>query len=559
MSNRQHDDWYRLFEAHCIGDISDDHAARLAALLRDDAAARKLYLQYMDLNAALAWGQTSPAALGEGSAAASTPAHRTARSGRPRLVDRCRSIAVYLVHTPSQIALSVAAVCIIVLLTALAMVPRPEWRPGDFTQMEGSSIPGRVVAARITATSDCQWDDAGLPVGFGSWLYKGQRVRLLSGIAQITFEGGAVVTLSGAAQFTIDSPGQGSLDRGKLSAKVKEQAVGFTINTPRTVVVDLGTEFGVIVAEDGGEEVHVIRGLVEVAVPARKEQPRRLVAGEALRLPPGPNTSAEELPAKPNLFAESIRPHGDSELGPQLPQQQHPPVGRALTLWLAADGALRRDSLGDVSTWGDMRTGDNQKAHNARQHLFGRRPGWSADVVGGRPGIQFDGDDYLTLSTPSDLGILNSGYEMFIVAQTASPAIQFLIAGGVEDFELHLNGDAGARYIPAGASSPDSYSDQDATGTYADARPHVYAVRVIGGDAQFRGVVSVDGRDSGDLTTRDARSSNDTPLRLGMRFDGSYPLVGALAEVLIYNDHLSEAEREAVSQYLAKKHAIELR
>ena len=94
-------------------------------------------------------------------------------------------------------------------------------------------------------------------------LEKGRQLHLEKGLLQITYDTGAVVLMAGPATYKIESDNAGSLDRGKLTARVETiEAEGFTINTPNARFVDLGTEFGVKVDEQGREEAHVFAGRV---------------------------------------------------------------------------------------------------------------------------------------------------------------------------------------------------------------------------------------------------------------------------------------------------------
>lgn len=90
-------------------------------------------------------------------------------------------------------------------------------------------------------------------------------VRLFAGSVELTFDQGAVVTVNGPVQFRPMSTGQLELRRGRLLASVPQKAIGFTVSTPTSRIVDLGTEFEVAVNEAGESDVQVLKGEVEVA------------------------------------------------------------------------------------------------------------------------------------------------------------------------------------------------------------------------------------------------------------------------------------------------------
>lgn len=90
-------------------------------------------------------------------------------------------------------------------------------------------------------------------------------VQLFGGSIELTFDDGAVVTLQGPVEFQPRTAGQLTLRRGKLSAAVPEKAIGFSVLTPTSEVVDLGTEFEVSVKGTGASDVRVRKGEIQVA------------------------------------------------------------------------------------------------------------------------------------------------------------------------------------------------------------------------------------------------------------------------------------------------------
>jgi hypothetical protein len=121
------------------------------------------------------------------------------------------------------------------------------------TEVSGQDV------ARLVNAQDCRWVDGGEPTGP---LSVGKTLQLQSGLAELSFTGGASVVLQGPASLELLSGNSARLVRGRLSARVPEAAQGFTILSPEGKVVDLGTEFGMDVAEDGSAEVVVFRGEV---------------------------------------------------------------------------------------------------------------------------------------------------------------------------------------------------------------------------------------------------------------------------------------------------------
>lgn len=113
---------------------------------------------------------------------------------------------------------------------------------------------------RLVNAQDCRWTEGGEPTGP---LCAGRTLQLRSGLAELSFAGGATIVLQGPVSLELISENSARLIRGRLSARVPETAHGFTILSPEGKVVDLGTEFGMDVAEDGSAEVVVFRGEVK--------------------------------------------------------------------------------------------------------------------------------------------------------------------------------------------------------------------------------------------------------------------------------------------------------
>jgi hypothetical protein len=71
--------------------------------------------------------------------------------------------------------------------------------------------------------------------------------------------------IQGPAQFSLEDYEKMKLAYGKLYAAAPSQAIGFRVNTPSCGVIDLGTEFGVNVTDQGETSVHLFKGKAAVA------------------------------------------------------------------------------------------------------------------------------------------------------------------------------------------------------------------------------------------------------------------------------------------------------
>jgi hypothetical protein len=224
-----------------------------------------------------------------------------------------------------------------------------------------------------------------------------------------------------------------------------------------------------------------------------------------------------------------------------------------LVVHLSGDGPVTTGGGGAVTSWGDQ-------SGNGNNALPGISPTLVAGSINGLPAVSFNGAvQHLNLpNTNTSLGIANSDYEIFVVGRSSSPAIQFLTAGGtgagVGQFELHLNGSSGARFIPETPNGAD-FADLGVVGQFTDGRAHIFNTRVDGdvGRLRVNGMESVLFGGAPADPVANARSAFAGLLTLGVRGDASFSLLGQQAEVVIYDRALTVAERGQVEQYLASK------
>ncbi len=139
-----------------------------------------------------------------------------------------------------------------------------------------------VKIARITNEVNACWDYNGLQFETGEWMWSGN-YRLESGFAELSFMNGTHVVLEAPIDFKLISQDSMYLDSGKLYASVPRQAIGFTVNTDNTKIIDLGTEFGIVADKSGNTDLHVIQGKTQLV--ARHLGDTQLVpAGKAKRI-----------------------------------------------------------------------------------------------------------------------------------------------------------------------------------------------------------------------------------------------------------------------------------
>ncbi len=130
----------------------------------------------------------------------------------------------------------------------------------------------------VTATRDAIWDDSEKQTG--DHLTKGI-LKLNHGYSEITLRNGVTMVLEAPVEIEIQSIDRIHLLQGSLVANVPEVAIGFTVLTPNSEVIDLGTEFGISVDLTGASEVHVLEGEVK-ARPLNGKDFTHLITNEAM-------------------------------------------------------------------------------------------------------------------------------------------------------------------------------------------------------------------------------------------------------------------------------------
>lgn len=281
---QQRSELLRLLSSLCEGQLTDAEHARLATLLEADDA-RRMYLQYMDMHSGLmsraegGRGQCIPkldaVALVIGQAASTAAIHplRDQRDAdRPIGAEKRQSAAVLWFPYAAVAALAVAAT-ILVQLFWTRSYPQRETFP--------ASNLGPAYVATLSQVLAAEWDQGTEVYRSGARVLAGE-FALNRGIARLNYDGGVELIVEGPARLRLESEAAATLLSGKVVFRADDASPPFTLNTPASVLVDLGTEYAVDVGATH-EEVHVFSGEVQ-RLPkeaASSLQPELLAAGEA--------------------------------------------------------------------------------------------------------------------------------------------------------------------------------------------------------------------------------------------------------------------------------------
>jgi hypothetical protein len=279
----------------CEGQATAEDQLRLESLVSGDPAACEYYIRYMQLHGALLL-ETTPLRGVLPDSADTANADVSASGANLKLPSTVsRSPVLGFLHrmlridgeSPLAAALTWMVMAILLSGTVLTAVfiglmmfgAKPpaghssiakseDRKAGNLTQQIPLSPPAVTSSspvARLIRVVDCHWGSGSKTLKSGDDLAPGRELVLKSGLAEIVFQGGARTVLQGPATLKISSRMSAFLHDGRFSVTVENPlARGFEVHTPGMKYTDLGTEFGVFVAADGEQQVHVFRGTVEV-------------------------------------------------------------------------------------------------------------------------------------------------------------------------------------------------------------------------------------------------------------------------------------------------------
>lgn len=526
----------------------------------------------------LSAGTPHPPAAGSNSSSAATDGGSLARGGGdadallPNSLSG-RGVKPWISHVVVA-ALACAATIAVLAVSGDRQHADAPPRGGAAAAIAPAAPDPAVYVATLTGAVDCQWASHLQTPEYGKPLEAGRRLQLNAGLAQLTFDNGAKVIVQGPAEFTVKSAAAGELRTGKLTALVPPQAVGFQVGTPTAEVVDLGTEFGLDVADGGETEVHVFTGEVVFwrkdarAAEQHMEEGIHLFEDQAAFV--SATESDEELAevrvADASKFVRRIVPRLSGDELPALP------VTDQLALWLAADVLVKTDDAERVIAWRDIAAGDNQTEEDAWQHDVTSRPLLVRNALGGLPAVRFDGQSTYLVTTPlkstedQTLHIVFSrreaktpvGFMRQLINYNGPP---FALAGYDDSFRVLQIDDSEApgrlwvRYF-AGVEADNRIFNVGSTSTrdiVSANRPHLLTYRYATDANQSQ--LWLDGQ----LQSQDGAP----PFRdyLSRKVLGRHPqqqsfFDGDLGEVLIFNGALTDEENQAVMNYLQDKYSI---
>lgn len=259
------------------GDLEPERCAGLFARLEQDEAFAKAFADELwMLGKVKAVQTTEPRWLRLEDEIGWTAAERPDRL-RAAITDGPRSRAWWCRAVPLAGA---AAALLAVTVAWWALTPAtvtPPVTPLVADQMAAAPLAEVVAAMQVVRA------DGGTPPAVGQQIIAGP-LHLAAGRLSLVLHSGTQVDLEGPVDCTLTAVDRLVCRSGMVHVQVPTGMSGFTVETPRAAVVDLGTAFAVTVDPDGTSSVQVSEGHAEVILLDERREPQSstvLGAGQA--------------------------------------------------------------------------------------------------------------------------------------------------------------------------------------------------------------------------------------------------------------------------------------
>tara|TARA_R110002095_G_scaffold181477_3_gene158781 strand:+ start:3924 stop:5573 length:1650 start_codon:yes stop_codon:yes gene_type:complete len=267
------EEFERLLSRMADGSLDKAEAEALESLLLDQPERQALYLENMWLDSAL---------IELGGVSKSAPELQFYRRRRKYSL----SFSVLALTACAMVCLIAAA-----LFVLPAFEPREQIAERETAEKKqppvtkesttaGNTHKELLSEAQLIAGHRTVFRGSNSPMSIGSRLRFAEHYMLQEGVIKILFPSGAEVILSAPAQFQVVKNEEIIVNLGKCSVYAPEGAEGFEVTTPTSEVVDLGTRFSVVVAEDGASNVSVVEGEAEIT-PLSNSHKRTLFKGDS--------------------------------------------------------------------------------------------------------------------------------------------------------------------------------------------------------------------------------------------------------------------------------------
>ena len=377
MNRSDRESLHPLLSAVVDGTASEEQVVELTRLLQSDSGARRFYVRYLDMHAALTSGRLP-----------------------------CATVRV---HRTPWVAILASLIAASLLVAWLVVPPINRGGGGDRAgELEIAVV--KAVSAGYVATVASASTDAVLD---GKAVVPGVRLtpgayHLTAGGVSIRFDGGARILLEGNSRFAIDSRRAMKVYEGTFVFHGDQTCESIEIVTPQSVFKNIGTQYAAVI-DSQREEVHVAEGAVRRTTGDADDKAQyELIEAGAGRRYDVADAKAESIPLDGELVGRSLE-KGSPDASPSRPNVVDDLRGDSALL----DGL--KSGSGWVGPWesprGDLRV--------SSPGLSGE--GSAAVVHDGAASAEFKSAAHRRLQDPIDLGSDGISYVRFLVRRGPAP------------------------------------------------------------------------------------------------------------------------------------------
>ena len=274
-----------------------------------------------------------------------------------------------------------------------------------------------------------------------------------------------------------------------------------------------------------------------------------LIFSFGCRKPETPPAPAPEPVQATQPATTTTAPPANPQIAATLPSNAPIPA-QGVLLWLAADDALAAAKDGKVQTWQNAQV-PNVSATAVKSDAA---PAAVANALNGHAVVRFDGTNQMLMTT-IDIGPKRMPEGTIIAvmsSKTAAPAPLRKLYGddnGSYDRAVGLDNRGDKNYTLFTGSDAVGYFQLEADKTYLTVDQ--YSPKEFSGWVNGKPALSKKPADWADETLPNMYIGGT-----GTSYDEFWN--GDVAEIIVYNRALSDAERESVEDYLAKKYGLTL-
>jgi hypothetical protein len=211
----------------------------------------------------------------------------------------------------------------------------------------------------------------------------------------------------------------------------------------------------------------------------------------------------------------------------------------------SANGTQPADNT-SMSSWVDK----SGNAFSDDQATGANQPKWRSNV-GGKPAVEFTGSPvFFNSKSSSTLGIKNSPFELYFVAQTSTLTATFLASSSstnnLWEIDFQPDGAGGTNGIGAFNPFPTIQAYAGVGNQYADGNPHIISYRAESGGSNPN-YCRADGVDG--AVGSNGLNNTDATLVVGKRGNSSFYLVGYIRERVLVTTQLTTVQRTLLENY----------